>query len=82
MKRRVADFSVVVYNNNGEVEVAFNKAQKVPKTYDSFVACLEIACLSAIQKVMHGIEKEKDNGKDDTANRDERNNADNNGNPA
>lgn len=64
MKRKVADFSVVIYNNDGQIEVAFNKAKKVPKTYDSFVACIEIACLSAIQKVMHGIEKgDKDDGK-------------------
>lgn len=78
MKRKVADFSVVIYNNDGQVEVAFNKAKKVPKTYDSFVACIEIACLSAIQKVMHGIEKgDKDDGKGNDVGSVQREDADN-----
>lgn len=78
MKRRVADFSVVVYNNDGQVEVAFNKAKKVPKAYDSFVACIEIACLSAIHKVMNSIEREKD-GKEGNDGSDKRADADNSG---
>lgn len=63
MRRRIAEFGVVVYNNEGKVEVAFQKARKVPKAYDSFVACIEIACLSAIHKIMSGIEKGKESGK-------------------
>lgn len=82
MKRRIAEFGVVIYNNDGQVEVAFNKAKKVPKAYDGFVACIEIACLSAIQKVMHGIEREKDDGKDETVVCEERSDADNRGNEA
>lgn len=77
MKRRVTEFSVVIYNNEGQVEVAFNKAKKVPKAYDSFVACIEIACLSAIQKVMSGIEREKKDGKDETVVGEQRSDADN-----
>lgn len=82
MKRKVAEFSVAIYNNEGQVEVAFNKAKKVPKAYDSFVACIEIACLQAIQKVMHGIERETDNGKDEAVVCEQRGDADNSGNKA
>lgn len=83
MKRKIAEFSFKVYKTDeNKIEVAFDKALKVPKSYDSFVATLEIAALSSVQKVMHGIDKGKTDGKDDTTNRDERNNADNNGNPA
>lgn len=81
MKRRIADFSVVVYNNDGQIEVAFNKAKKVPKSYDSFVACLEIACLSAIHKVMDRIERGKD-GKEGNDSGDKRADADNSGDKA
>lgn len=67
MKRKVAEFSVVFYNNDGQVEVAFDKAKKVPKAYDSFVACIEIATLSAIHKVMAKIEKGEPNGETTTS---------------
>ena len=82
MKRRVAEFSVVVYNNDGQVEVAFNKAKKVPKAYDSFVACVEIACLSAIQKVMASIEKGTGNGEKVDDGSDKRSDACDSGNKA
>ena len=69
MKRRIAGFSVIIYNNDGQVEIAFDKAKKVPKAYDSFVACIEIACLNAVHKVMERIENgDKDRPKDTTGN--------------
>ena len=78
MKRRIAGFSVFIYNNDGQVEVAFDKAKKVPKAYDSFVACMEIACLNAIHKVMERIENgDKDRPTDTTGG-----NADNQGDPS
>ena len=79
MKRKIAGFSVVVYNNDGQVEIAFDKAKKVPKPYDSFVACLEIACLNAVHKVIGRIDKDGD--KDRTADT-TGNNADNKGDPS
>ncbi|MBP5789206.1 MAG: hypothetical protein J6W29_03120 [Neisseriaceae bacterium] len=82
MKRRIADFGVVIYNNEGQVEVAFNKARKVPKAYDSFVACIEIACLSAIQKVMSNLDKGKGSGEGGNDASDKRDDADNKGNEA
>ena len=82
MKRRIADFGVVVYNNEGQVEVAFNKAKKVPKAYGNFVACIEIACLSAIQKVMARLEKGKESGEVGNDASDKRNDADDKGNEA
>lgn len=87
MKRRIAEFGIVVYNNDGQVEIAFDKARKVPKAYDSFVACIEIACLNAIQKVMHQIDKSdtterKGNGNQDRPTDSTGNNADNQGNPS
>ena len=82
MRRRVAEFGVVIYNNDGQIEVAFNKARKVPKTYDSFVACVEIACLSAIQKVMSSIEKGKGDGEKVDDGSDKRGNASNSSNKA
>ena len=57
-KRKIADFSIVVYNNDGNIEVAFNKAKKVPKAYDNFVATLEIACLGSVHKVISMVKND------------------------
>ena len=83
MKRKIAEFSFKVYKTDeNKIEVAFDKALKVPKSYDSFVATLEIAALSSVQKVMHGIDKGKTDGKDGNVVCEERNNASDKSNPA
>lgn len=83
MKRKIAEFAFRVYKtDNNQIEVAFDKALKVPKSYDSFVATLEIAALSSVQKVMHGIEKGKDNGENGNVVCEKRDNAGNQSNPA
>ena len=56
-KYKIAEFSIAVYNNDGKIEVAFNKAKKVPKSYDNFVATLEIACLNDIHKIIKLVDE-------------------------
>lgn len=63
-KRKVAEFGIVVYNNDGKIEVAFNKAKKVPKAYDNFVATLEIACINDIHKVIRLADVENNKSSD------------------
>lgn len=60
-RRRIADFGVLVYVNDGKIEVAFQKAKKVPKAYANFVATLEIACVNDIHKVMRLVDNGKEN---------------------
>ena len=83
MKRKIAEFTFKVYKtDDNQIELAFDKAKKVPKTFDNFVAALEIAALNVVQKIMHGIEKGKDNGKNGNVTCEQRTNADNQSNPA
>lgn len=63
-KRKVAEFGIIVYNNDGKIEVAFNKAKKVPKAYDNFVATLEIACINDIHKVIRLADGENNKSSD------------------
>lgn len=62
-KYKVADFGFVIYKDGDKVDVAFRKAKKVPKAYDSFVATLELACLAQIQQFMRNVEKGQTDGK-------------------
>lgn len=52
MKRKITEFKVIIYNNEGQIEVAFDKAKKVPKAYANFVATLELACINDVHKVI------------------------------
>ena len=61
-KRRIASFEVVFYKDEDKMDVSFKQAKKVPKAYGNFVATMELACLSAMSKILKGIE----NGKTDT----------------
>lgn len=62
-KRKLAEFGVVVYNNDGVIETAFRQAKKVPKAYANFVTTLEIACLCEIHKIMNKVGKDGETDK-------------------
>jgi hypothetical protein len=62
-KRRIAGFEFVVYKNDDKIEVAFNKAKRVPKAYANFIATLELGCLVHVNKVVKGVDNGKDSAK-------------------
>lgn len=64
MKRKITEFKVAIYNNDGKIEVAFDKAKKVPKAYANFVATLEIACINDIHRVIRIADGQTDKSAD------------------